>query len=57
MRAPFQIANVYGRGKDKLSFDERVRWTETQLDSIVDSASQPLAGQRWWQEVRDGGRR
>ncbi|MEW5305131.1 MAG: hypothetical protein WDW36_007692 [Sanguina aurantia] len=45
-----QVANVYGKGKDKLSFDERVAWTEAHLDSIVDSASQPLAGRKWWQQ-------
>lgn len=46
-----QIANVYGKGKDKLSFDDRVAWTETQLEHVVDSATEPLTGQQWWMQV------
>ncbi|MEW5310192.1 MAG: hypothetical protein WDW38_002012 [Sanguina aurantia] len=45
-----QIANVYGKGKDKLSFDDRVAWTETQLEHVVDSATEPLTGQQWWMQ-------
>ncbi|MEW5305129.1 MAG: hypothetical protein WDW36_007690 [Sanguina aurantia] len=45
-----QIANVYGKGKDKLSFDDRVAWTETQLEHVVDSATDPLAGRQWWMQ-------
>lgn len=47
-----QIANVYGNGKDKLSFDDRVKWTEEQMASIEDSAIDPLGGQGWWKQVR-----
>ncbi|KAF0979842.1 hypothetical protein FDP41_000995 [Naegleria fowleri] len=40
------LANLYG--KDKLSFDERVQFIEQNLNEIIDSADQPLDGNRWW---------
>lgn len=39
-------ANVFGI--DKVSFDERVAWVEANNAAIVDSAIDPLDGQRFW---------
>lgn len=49
------LANVYGQ--DKLPFDERVLWTESQMDNIVAVADDPLADSNpagmWWLEAAD----
>lgn len=39
-------ANVFG--EDKLPFDERVQWVEDNMDKILDSAVDPLGGERFW---------
>ncbi len=39
-------ANVFGI--DKVSFDERVAWVETNSAAIIDSADDPLDGGRFW---------
>ncbi|MFL0355485.1 DNA-directed RNA polymerase [Erythrobacter sp. GH1-10] len=40
------LANLFG--VDKVSFEDRVRWVETHDAEIVDSATNPLNGQRFW---------
>ncbi|KAJ3178579.1 DNA-directed RNA polymerase [Geranomyces variabilis] len=35
-------------GHDKVSFEERERYTNDHLDDIYDSADHPLDGRRWW---------
>lgn len=40
------LANVFGN--DKITFEDRVRFVETNMEHIKDSASNPLGGQRWW---------
>jgi DNA-directed RNA polymerase len=35
-------------GFDKAPFDARVKFVESNLEKIFDSADRPLAGQRWW---------
>jgi DNA-directed RNA polymerase len=40
------LANVYG--KDKITFDARVQFVDSQLENIFDSADNPLGGRRWW---------
>lgn len=40
------IANLFGI--DKVSFDERVQWVMDNEDAILDSASRPLDGARFW---------
>lgn len=40
------VANVFG--VDKVSFDEREAWVEANSPAILDSASDPLDGQRFW---------
>ncbi|KAI5079887.1 hypothetical protein GOP47_0005366 [Adiantum capillus-veneris] len=48
-----QLANLYGNGVDKLSFDDRVAFVEENLDNIMDSAKKPLEGCRWWVAAED----
>lgn len=38
-------------GVDKVSFDERVKWVEEHHEAIIDSALNPLDGQRFWSTV------
>lgn len=40
------VANLFGI--DKVSFEDRVRWVEKNEAAILDSAAQPLDGQRFW---------
>ncbi|XP_038892390.1 DNA-directed RNA polymerase 1B, mitochondrial [Benincasa hispida] len=47
------LANLYGGGVDKLSFKDRVSFTENHLDEIFDSADRPLEGNRWWLGAED----
>ena len=49
-------ANLWGHGKEKLPYEQRVQWCEEQLDRIREAASQPLPAGRspltsssaWW---------
>lgn len=43
------IANLFG--EDKCSFEDRVTWTDVHHDLIMDSADDPLDGQRFWAEA------
>ncbi|XP_015895265.2 DNA-directed RNA polymerase 1B, mitochondrial isoform X1 [Ziziphus jujuba] len=47
------LANLYGGGVDKASYDHRVDFTEKHLDDIFDSADRPLEGGRWWTHAED----
>lgn len=47
------LANLYGRGVDKLPFDGRVAFTDENVEKIRDVASNPLDGSRWWLEAED----
>src|SRR5207237_8151509 len=40
------IANLMGA--DKLSFTDRVAFTDAHLADVFDAADAPLAGRRWW---------
>lgn len=40
------IANLFG--EDKVSFEDRIRWVEKNEAAILDSAADPLDGQRFW---------
>ena len=46
-----QIANLYGRGADKLSMGDRVKFAEQHMDDIFDSADNPTSGRMWWAEA------
>lgn len=43
------LANLYG--VNKCSFDDRVAFVDQHLDQIIDSARQPLDGNRWWADA------
>ncbi|EPS72513.1 hypothetical protein M569_02245, partial [Genlisea aurea] len=47
------LANLYGGGVDKLSYEGRVSFTEDHLEDIFDSADRPLEGQQWWLSAED----
>ncbi|KAG5953083.1 hypothetical protein E4U53_006950 [Claviceps sorghi] len=45
------MANLYGL--DKSSFDEREAFTNDNLPNIIESATNPLNGSRWWLKAED----
>lgn len=45
------IANCYG--VDKVSNDDRVAWTQKNLDLLMDSGLMPLDGQGFWMKAED----
>ncbi|CAK9316793.1 unnamed protein product [Citrullus colocynthis] len=47
------LANLYAGGVDKLSYKDRVSFTENHLDEIFDSADRPLEGNQWWLGAED----
>jgi DNA-directed RNA polymerase len=40
------VANLFG--VDKVSFEDRIRWVREHGELILDSAYNPLDGQRFW---------
>ncbi len=48
-----QIANLFGI--DKVSFEERIKWVEANMDALLDSAMSPLDGQKFWTTADGGG--
>lgn len=40
------LANLSGR--DKISFNDRIKFVDENMDNIIDSADYPLTGKRWW---------
>ncbi|XP_022969563.1 DNA-directed RNA polymerase 3B, chloroplastic isoform X1 [Cucurbita maxima] len=47
------LANLYAGGVEKLSYDRRLAFVDDHLDSIFDSASNPVKGDRWWLTAED----
>ena len=45
------LTNVFGN--DKASLDDRESFASQNWDNIVDSANDPLGGQRWWLKAED----
>lgn len=45
-RLKIHLANLFGY--NKVTLDERVRWSEARMADIMDSASLPETGARWW---------
>jgi len=43
------IANMFG--VDKVSFEERIAWVHAHADQLLDSALDPLDGQRFWMDA------
>ncbi|GES80410.1 DNA/RNA polymerase [Rhizophagus clarus] len=46
-----QIANL--AGNDKVSFEDRIKFTEDHLEDIKDSVKNPLDGRGWWENAED----
>jgi len=44
-------ANCYG--VDKVSFEDRVAWVDEHMSEIIDSAENPLDGERFWAKTKD----
>ncbi|KAF3663960.1 DNA-directed RNA polymerase 1, mitochondrial [Capsicum annuum] len=47
------LANLYGGGVDKLSYEGRAAFSENHVEDIFDSADRPLEGKRWWLGAED----
>lgn len=47
------LANLYGGGVGKLSYDGRLAFVENHLHDIFDSAVNPLDGDCWWLNAED----
>ncbi|URD75747.1 hypothetical protein MUK42_09414 [Musa troglodytarum] len=47
------LANIYGGGVEKLSYDRRLTFVENHLRDIFDSAENPIDGNRWWISAED----
>ncbi|XP_047316621.1 DNA-directed RNA polymerase 3, chloroplastic [Impatiens glandulifera] len=47
------LANLYAGGIEKLSYNERLSFVENHLDDVLDSAANPLNGNRWWLDAED----
>ncbi|CAK9168888.1 unnamed protein product [Ilex paraguariensis] len=47
------LANLYAGGVDKLSYDGRLAFVDNRLNEILDSADNPLNGNRWWLTAED----
>jgi DNA-directed RNA polymerase len=45
------LANLWGI--NKITFDERKQWTESNLDMVRDSAKNPIDGSRWWSKAEN----
>ncbi len=43
-----QLANLYGHGVDKKSFKARFDWVKEKQEAILDSAKNPLKGEKFW---------
>ncbi|KAJ3129868.1 DNA-directed RNA polymerase [Physocladia obscura] len=46
-----QVANLMGN--NKITFDEREKYADDNMDNILDSADHPLDGKRWWLTAED----
>jgi DNA-directed RNA polymerase len=40
------LANLWGN--NKITFMDRVKWVDSHMNSIIDSATNPLSGEMWW---------
>uniref|UniRef100_A0A7N0V523 DNA-directed RNA polymerase n=1 Tax=Kalanchoe fedtschenkoi TaxID=63787 RepID=A0A7N0V523_KALFE len=47
------LANLYGGGVEKLSYDDRERFVDEHRNDIIDSADSPVCGNRWWLRAED----
>lgn len=47
----FSVSTPEGKKTDKIPFDERVKWIEDNKELIIDSAVNPLDGERFWSKA------
>lgn len=47
------LANLFGGGVEKLSYDDRLSFVENNIAEILDSADNSLNGNRWWLKAED----
>ncbi|KOM40215.1 hypothetical protein LR48_Vigan04g041300 [Vigna angularis] len=47
------LANLYAGGIEKLSYDGRLAFIENHINDIIDSADNPVNGNRWWLTAED----
>ncbi|XP_057767787.1 DNA-directed RNA polymerase 3, chloroplastic [Salvia miltiorrhiza] len=47
------LANLYGGGVEKLSYDDRISFVENNIAEVLDSADNSLNGNRWWLKAED----
>ncbi|KAM3267258.1 DNA-directed RNA polymerase 3, chloroplastic isoform X2 [Capsicum chacoense] len=47
------LANLYAGGIEKRCYDARIAFIENHLDDILDSAHNPLNGNKWWLNAED----
>uniref|UniRef100_A0A2N9HEQ2 DNA-directed RNA polymerase n=1 Tax=Fagus sylvatica TaxID=28930 RepID=A0A2N9HEQ2_FAGSY len=47
------LANLYSGGVEKLSHDGRLAFVDNHLDDVLDSAENPVNGNRWWLTAED----
>ncbi|KAJ4748047.1 DNA-directed RNA polymerase [Rhynchospora pubera] len=47
------LANLFGGGVQKLSYDMRLDFVEAHLREVFDSAANPIHGERWWIKAED----
>lgn len=40
-------------GKDKMTFDERVKFVDEHMDRVRESATDPFGAERWWMSLED----
>lgn len=45
------LCNLFGN--NKISLEERAAWTESHMELLIDSAREPLKGQRWWTKAEE----
>lgn len=47
------LGSLYAGGIEKLCYDARIAFVENHIDDILDSAHNPLNGNRWWLNAED----
>jgi len=45
------LANLFGN--NKISHDERAKWTDEHFDKVRDSAKNPINGDKWWNTAEE----
>ena len=40
-------------GKDKMSFDDRAKYVDDNMENVRESSRDPFSGKKWWMELDD----